>query len=154
MSSLFSCYGIDDVNKTYPKIKFNVIYVVSICGFSLHALQAKLWSIKHEGVRPQKMGASLLKSVFHDEKKVSSVHSWTLSLSSHSFFHFFLKLKNKNILKRKSRKNLKTWENNIKTRMASIVRCVYFILTLFEHKPFFLKLKLAVLYRDEYLRFF
>ena len=100
------------------------------------------------------MGASLLKSVFHDEKKVSSVHSWTLSLSSHSFFHFFLKLKNKNILKRKSRKNLKTWENNIKTRMASIVRCVYFILTLFEHKPFFLKLKLAVLYRDEYLRFF
>ena len=138
MSSLFSCYGIDDVNKTYPKIKFNVIYVVSICGFSLHALQAKLWSIKHEGVRPQKMGASLLKSVFHDEKKVSSVHSWTLSLSSHSFFHFFLSLRIRTYL---SRKNLKTWENNIKTQMASIVRCVYFILTLFRAQTILLEIK-------------
>ena len=79
--------------------------------------------------------------------KVSSVHSWALSPSSHSFFNFFLKFKNKNILKRKSQKNLKTWENNIKTQMALIVCCVYF-------KLFFLKLKLAVLYHDEYLRFF
>ena len=64
-------------------------------------------------------------------------------------------VKNKNILKRKSQRNLKTWENNIKTQMASIVCCVYisFWLSL-EHKPLVLKLKLAVLYRDEYLRFF
>ena len=141
MSSLFSCYGSGDVNKTYSKIKFNVIYVDSICGFSLHALQAKLWGIKHEGVRPQKMGASLLKSVLHDEKKVSSVHSWALSPSSHSFFNFLLKFKNKNILKRKSRKNLKTWENNIKTQMASIVCCVYFILTLFRAQTIGLEIK-------------
>ena len=33
------------------KIKFNVRYVVSFCGFSVHALQPKLWDIKHEGVR-------------------------------------------------------------------------------------------------------
>ena len=71
------------------------------------------------------MGASFLKSVLHDEKKVSSVHSWALSPSSHSFFNFFLKFKNMNILKRKSQKNLKTWEKNIKTQMAPIVCVVY-----------------------------
>ena len=87
------------------------------------------------------MGARLLKSVLHDEKKVSSVHSWALSPSSHFFFHFFLKFKNKNILKRKSRKNLKTWENNIKTQMASIVQCVYFILTLFRAQTILLEIK-------------
>ena len=86
------------------------------------------------------MGVRLLKSVLHDEKKVSSVHSWALS-PSHFFFHFFLKFKNKNILKRKSRKNLKTWENNIKTQMASIVRCVYFILTLFRAQTILLEIK-------------
>lgn len=57
------------------------------------------------------------------------------------FFIFFLKFKNKNILKRKSRKNLKTWENNIKTQMASIVRCVYFILTLFRAQTILLEIK-------------
>ena len=87
------------------------------------------------------MGASLLKSVLHDEKKVSSVHSWALSPSSHSFFNFFLKFKNKNILKRKSQRNLRTWENNIKTQMASIVCCAYFSLTLFRAQTIGLEIK-------------
>ena len=30
------------------KIKFNVRYVVSFCGFSVHALQPKLWNIEHQ----------------------------------------------------------------------------------------------------------
>ena len=37
--------------KHTSKIKFNVRYVVSFCGFSVHALQPKLWDIKQEGVR-------------------------------------------------------------------------------------------------------
>lgn len=56
MSSLFCCNGSGDVNKTNPKIK----YVVSLCCFFIHALQPKLCSIKHEGVKPWKMGGSLL----------------------------------------------------------------------------------------------
>ena len=57
------------------------------------------------------------------------------------FLNFFLKFKNKNILTRKSQRNLKTWENNIKTQMASIVCCVYFILTLFRAQTIGLEIK-------------
>ena len=64
MSSLFCSYGSDVVSKSYSKIKFMVRYVVPLCAifvlFFIHALQPTLWSIKHEGVRPWKMGASLL----------------------------------------------------------------------------------------------
>ena len=65
MSSLFCSYGSSVVNKSYSKIKFTVRYVVPLCGFFyifflVHSLQPKLWSIKHEGVTPWKMGASLL----------------------------------------------------------------------------------------------
>ena len=64
MSSLYRCYGSGDVNKTYCKIRFNIRYVVLLRGFSVNALQPKLWSIKHKGVRPLKMVASLLKPSF------------------------------------------------------------------------------------------
>ena len=64
MSSLFCSYGSGVVSKSYSKIKFTVRYVVPLCAifvlFFIHALQPTLWSIKHEGVRPWKMGASLL----------------------------------------------------------------------------------------------
>ena len=60
MSSLFCCYGGGDVNKTYSNTKFNVTYVVSLCGFSLNALQPKLWNIKQEGELPWKMVAASL----------------------------------------------------------------------------------------------
>ena len=74
-------------------------------------------------------------------RKVLSVHSWALSPSSHFFLIFFLKFKYNNILKRKSQKNLKTWENNVKTQMASIVCCVYFILTLFRAQTILTEIK-------------
>ena len=48
------------MNKIYAKIKFNVRYVVSVLVFFVHALQPNLSSIKHVGVRPWKMGASLI----------------------------------------------------------------------------------------------
>ena len=64
MSSLFCSYGSGVVSKSYSKIKLTVRYVVPLCAifvlFFIHALQPTLWSIKHEGVRPWKMGASLL----------------------------------------------------------------------------------------------
>ena len=39
-------------------------FIVSLRDFSVHPLQPKLWSIKHEGVRPLKRGASLLHKYF------------------------------------------------------------------------------------------
>lgn len=59
MSSLSCFWDRRNVNKTYPKSKFNVRHV-SLCGFSVLALLPKLWSIKHKGMRPRKMGTSLL----------------------------------------------------------------------------------------------
>ena len=41
------CCGSGAVNKTYSRIKFSVRYFVSRCGFFVHALQPKLWGIKH-----------------------------------------------------------------------------------------------------------
>ena len=57
MPSLFCCGGSGDV-KTYSKLKFNVSYVVLLCGFFVPALQPKIWSIKQEGVRPLQLHQS------------------------------------------------------------------------------------------------
>ena len=155
MSSLFSCYGSGGVNKTHSKIKFDVMYVVSICGFSLHTPQGMLWSINHEGVRPQKMGASFLKSVLHDEKKsFKCPQLGFVSFFSLFFFNFFLSLSIITYLKGKVGKISKHGKTTLKLIWLQLC-VVYISFWLFlEHKPFLLKLKLAVLYRNEYLGFF
>ena len=67
-------------NKNHSCVKEAVSRGPACCvqeyGCSLHALKPKLWSIKHEGVRPWKMGASLLKpglSFREDRLKISTL---------------------------------------------------------------------------------
>ena len=70
------------------------------------------------------------------------------------FFIFFLSLRIRTYLKGKVGKISKHGKTTLKLRWLQL--CVVYIsfwLSL-EHKPLVLKLKLAVLYRDEYLRFF
>lgn len=70
------------------------------------------------------------------------------------FFIFFLSLRIRTYLKGKVGKISKRGKTTLKLRWLQLCG-VYTSFWLFlEHKPFFLKLKLAVLYRDEYLRFF
>ena len=50
-----------NVNKTYSNTEFNVTFF-SLCGLVVDVLQPKFWSIRHRGVRPSKISASLLNS--------------------------------------------------------------------------------------------